>query len=262
VGGVAEGGGPGVEEHVDGRERAEGEEFATRSVGREFFDAQVAAEHVGDDRDLFGVSERLRAGEDVFGAGVAWVAQGVDGYGGDVALVDRRGGNGEIRPAHDVARANLRRPPKQSIGGEHAGAEKGPRNAGGFDGAFDLFEHGAKQIGLLKERVRRFERSGKVNDAARAPGDALQSGSCGGGRGGPHEKDGAGIVEARIKSFGNGEIAANDFDLRRQIGGARIAGQGAHWRAGGDQLRDDLAADRAGGADYENGIHGRTMVTQ
>ena len=227
MGGVALCGGPGVEEHVDGGERADGEEFAARLVGSDFFGAQVAAEHAGDDRDLCGMRERLRAGEDVFGAGVAGVAQGADGDGGDVALVDRSGGNGEIRPAHDVASANLRRPPKQGVGGEHAWAEKGPRDAGSFDGAFDLFEHRPEQIGLLKERVRRFERSGKVDDAAGARGDALQSCSYSGGRSGPHEEDGGSVVETSIESFWNGEIAANDLDLRRQICDVWIAGHGA-----------------------------------
>ena len=234
MGGVAEGGGPGVEEHVDGGERADGEEFAARFLGGDFFDTQLAAEHAGDGRNLFGVSERLWTGENVFGACVAFVAQGADGDCGDVALIDRRGGNGEIGPANYVAGANLRRPPKQSIGGEHAGAEKSPRDAGGYDGAFDLFEHRPEQIGLLKERVRRFERSGKVDDAARALRDALQSGSYSGRWGGPHEKDGVGAIEACIESFGNGEITANDPDLRRQIGGFWIAGHGADWRAGID----------------------------
>jgi len=165
---MAERGGPGIEEHVDGGERADGEQFLARLVGSDFFDAQVAAEDAPDGRNLFGVSERLRAGEDIFGAGVAFFAQCSNRDGGDVALVDRSGGNGEIGPTHDFASANLRGPPKQSIGGEHAGAEKGPPDAGGVDRTFDLFEHRPEPIGLLKERVRRLERSGKVDDLARA----------------------------------------------------------------------------------------------
>jgi hypothetical protein len=126
VGGPASSRSPGVEQHVDGGRRDGRETVATGLLGREFFNSQRAAEDPTDDRNLFSLRKGLRPGDDVFGAVVAVFGERTDGDGSDVAFVDRGGRNVEIRPANDVARANLRRPPVELVGGEHAGAEEGP----------------------------------------------------------------------------------------------------------------------------------------
>ena len=104
------------------------------------------------------------------------------------------------------------------------------------------------------------ERRG-IRCAASVLRDPLQSGSDSGGRGGPHQEHRIDAIQAFIQGLGKSEISAHHLNLWRQSeprpGCARARGL----RARGRQLRDNLAADGAGGADDEDTIHASTILT-
>ena len=95
VGGLAEGGGPGVEEHVESGWRECGEDGAGL-VGGEIFVTERAVDYVGDDLELLELGEGFGAGDDVALGGVGLrmrVGEDVGGHGGDVARVYGSGGS-------------------------------------------------------------------------------------------------------------------------------------------------------------------------
>src|SRR5262245_60880286 len=98
--GLADGGGPGIEQHVERRSRENGGKFAARLVGSQFFDANWTTGYAAEDFDLFALRERFRSGEHVVLAGVCGVvvgsAEGAHGNGGDIALVNRSRGRRKI----------------------------------------------------------------------------------------------------------------------------------------------------------------------
>ena len=70
VGGLAEGGGPGVEEHVERGGEGMGGEDVAGLVGGEIFVAERAVDCVGDDLELLELGEGFGAGDDVVFGGV------------------------------------------------------------------------------------------------------------------------------------------------------------------------------------------------
>ena len=128
-------------------------------------------------------------------------AERANGDRGDVALVNRGCGNCEIWPTHDIAGANLRRPPVQRIRGEHSWAQECPLESGGFDLALDFFAERTGTVGLLKQRMRSFER-GEKDDAAGVLRNALDDGRDGGRRRDPDEEDCVDAVEAVVEGMG------------------------------------------------------------
>ena len=62
-----------------------------------------------------------------------------------------------MRPAHHIARTNLRSPPTKRICRKHSGPHERPLASGRFDQPLDLLEHRSEQIGLLEQRVLRFD---------------------------------------------------------------------------------------------------------
>ena len=84
------------------------------------------ADHPADCGYLIELAQGLRPGQNIFRTGVSILAQRADRDCGNVALVDRSCRNAKMRPAHDIAGANLRRPPAHSICGEHPGPQEGP----------------------------------------------------------------------------------------------------------------------------------------
>ena len=114
------------------------------------------------------------------------------------------------------------------------------------------------RIGLLEERVRRFERSREEHDAPCVLRDSLQRVRHGGRRRDPHQEHRINILKAPIQGLGNREIPAHDLDLSRQARRIRVAGHGAEPRSRCRQLRHNLAADVPGAADDEDTIHERT----
>ncbi len=120
---------------------------------------------------------------------------------------------------------------------------------GRFDVAFDGGEHDAERVGLLEEWVRSLVGSGEEDEAARVLGDAVDDGGGGGGRGSPDEEDGVGVFQGGDEGIGGGEITAKFFDGEWEVGGVRIAEEGADFVVGGEEFGDELAADGAGGSD-------------
>jgi hypothetical protein len=120
--------------------------------------------------------------------------------------------------------------------------------------------HARKRIWLLKERMRRLVRRREKHDAAVGfpdetdAGDAVNGGRHGGGRCGPNEKNGFDAAQSGVERFGSGEVAADDFNVRRKIGGFGMASKRSDVKIG-RQLSDDLASDSAGGADDEDAFH-------
>jgi hypothetical protein len=72
------------------------------------------------------LAQRLRPGQNIFRAGVSVLTQRVDRHCGDVTLVDRARGSGEIRPPDNIPGTNLRRPLSQGICGEHRRPQERP----------------------------------------------------------------------------------------------------------------------------------------
>ena len=73
-----------------------------------------------------------RAGDDGPRADELVADEGLDGYRGDVSLVDERARGVGVGPAHDVARADLVGP-YEGVLGEAGRPEVRPLEAGGFD---------------------------------------------------------------------------------------------------------------------------------
>lgn len=228
VGGLADGGGPGVREHVDNGQ-GERKDLA-RFVGSQIFVLEWAIDRLGDDLELLQLGEGFGAGDDVVCSGVGLrlrVCERVSGDGGDIARVDGSSGSLEERPVNGFVVAEGGGPPVDAIGGEHAGADEGGLERSGFDVALDAGEHSAEGVGLLEERVRRLVGRGEEDEALRVFGDAVDYGGGGGGRGGPDKEDGVDIFQGGVEGFGRGEVTAEFFDGGWEIGGVGIAEQRA-----------------------------------
>jgi hypothetical protein len=111
------------------------------------------------------------------------------------------------------------------------------------------------RLGLLEEGVWRFVRRREEYDTPRVLRDPLQSRSDSGRRGGPHQEHRIDAIEAFIKGFGKSEISAHRLNPWRQRSCVRVARQRADLHTRDWQLRQDLAADVAGGSDDEGTIH-------
>jgi hypothetical protein len=125
---LAEGGRPGVEEHVEDWERECRDEDFAGFFGGEVFVAKRAMDCVGDELELLELGEGFGAGDDVVLGGVGLrlrSGEDVSGYGGDVARVDGSGGSLEERPANGFVVAEGWAPPIDAVVGEDAGAEEG-----------------------------------------------------------------------------------------------------------------------------------------
>ena len=68
--------------------------------------------------NLLPLSQGLRAGAAVFRSGVYLLAQGADRDRRDITFVDGRCDGPRLRPAQDIARTHLWRPPDPGIGSE------------------------------------------------------------------------------------------------------------------------------------------------
>ena len=157
----------------------------------------------------------------------------------------RRSGcrSGEIRPAHGIAGTNLRRPPVPGIRSEHSGPQKRPLDPRGLYQPLDFRGERSGRVGLLKEGVCRFDRSGEKHDAPRVLRDPLQCGSNGAARGGPHQEHRLHAIQACIQGLGECEIPSHHLNLRGQTSRVRVARQRADLHAATRQLRDNLATD-------------------
>src|SRR5690349_4604514 len=102
---------PRGQEHVDGRYGPSCGPLAAHFVRRHHLAAQFAADRAGNRFDLLALGQLLRSGQNIFGAGVPMVTERADGDCSYVALIDGRGRNIEVWPAHHAARANLWTPP-------------------------------------------------------------------------------------------------------------------------------------------------------
>ena len=112
-------------------------------------------------------------------------------------------------------------------------------------------------IRLLEERVRRAVRRREQHDLAGVRGNPLERRRGRGEWRDPYEKDAVDAVHAIVECVGRGEITAHHFDIRWQVGSARIAAHGANLAAGSAKLRDHLAADVARRAGNEDPLHRR-----
>jgi hypothetical protein len=72
---------------------------------------------------------------------------------------------------------------------------------------------------------------------------------------GPDQEHRVDVLDARIESLGYGKISPNGLNLRWQLSCLRVSNPCANVRPLGAQLREDLAAKRAGAADNENPMH-------
>ncbi len=160
-----------------------------------------------------------------------------------------------MRPTHEIAGANLRRPPANGIGGEHSGPEKRPLQSRCLNQRLDSFGQRSCRIRLLKEGVWCFDRSRKEYDPPRVPCDSLQDRSNRGRRGSPHQEDRVDAVEALIETLRSGEIAAHYLNSRGKTCSVWVTHQRTDLRVPGLQLSDNFAADPAGGADDKDAIH-------
>jgi hypothetical protein len=111
--------------------------------------------------------------------------------------------------------------------------------------------------GLLEEWVRRPVRRGEEDDPLDVSRNACHGGGNSGARGNPHQEHRIDIVQGPVESGRNRKVAANDLDLSGQIGGIRVANQGADPDIRGQQLRDDLAPNSSRGSDNEDSFHTR-----
>lgn len=69
------------------------------------------------------------------------------------------------------------------------------------------------------------------------------------------QKEGGHALEGAAQDVHIEQVALDDVHPIGQVGSGRIADEGAHFGATPGELLDDLTADIAGGASYENG-HG------
>src|SRR5579871_416182 len=170
----------------------------------------------------------------------------------DVTRVNGRRWDVEVRPAHDVSGPNLRCPPEQCVRSEHPWPQESPFEAARLDALFDIFPQGASGIRLLKQRMWGFEGSREEHNPPGLFRDPLQSRIYRRPGCRPNQKDGIDPVETAVECFGNREIARDYLDGGRKNRSSRIAYEGAHPVSGANQLRNNLAAYRAGSADNEN----------
>src|SRR5262249_6360742 len=98
-----------------------------------------AADGTADRGDLLKLTERLRSRQHVFRPCVAVPEQRANCDGCNIALIDWSCWSRQVRPAHDVAGANLWSPPRQRIGGEHSGPKESPFDAGLLNQPLDFF---------------------------------------------------------------------------------------------------------------------------
>jgi hypothetical protein len=110
--------------HGFGHKRAP---FTARFVWSELFNAQGATEGAADCSHLLGLSEGLWPCQNVFRASMSGLAPRAYRDSGHVMLVNRRGWNLKMRPAHYVASSNLRSPSGQGICGKDSRPQEGPR---------------------------------------------------------------------------------------------------------------------------------------
>ncbi len=103
--------------------------------------------------------------------------------------------------------------------------------------------------------MRRLERSRQEHYAPRVPGDALEGGNDGAGRGGPHQEDRIDAVETSLQRVGKSQVSAHDLGPRRECHRVGFARQGADRRARARQLGEDLPTDIARRSDDEDTIH-------
>src|SRR5438132_9181823 len=115
-----------AQQHVRYRRRHHCQQLSPRRFGRELLEAQGPADRVGDDVDLFPLSERLRSRQHVFPASMSLVAERANGDGGDVTLVNGRSRRGSVKPAHNIPVLNLWAPPVPTVECERTGAQKSP----------------------------------------------------------------------------------------------------------------------------------------
>ena len=114
--------------------------------------------------------------------------------------------------------------------------------------------HARERIGLLEKWMRRLIRRRKKNDPLRVLSNAFDDRrDCRRWRG-PDEEHGVRAAQRSIERIGCGEIAAKNFDVRRQIRGLRVADECADTQRL-RKLVHNLAADAAGGTDDEDAFH-------
>jgi len=100
-----------------------------------------------------------------------------------------------------------------------------------------------------------FERRREEYDAPGALRDPLQSGSNSLGWCNPHQEHRIDTIQAFIEGLGSSEVSGRHFNLWRQTSRVRIAHERADFHPRREQLRDNLAADVAGGASDQDGVH-------
>src|SRR5262249_2694748 len=113
------------------------------------------------------------------------------------------------------------------------------------------------RVGLLEEWVRSLVWSGEEDDLWDVFRNPRQDGSKSCRRGSPDQEHRIDIVQGSVESVGDREVAADDLDLGGQIGGIRVASQGAAPDIRGDQLRDDVAPDGTSCSDDKDSFHTR-----
>jgi hypothetical protein len=69
---------------------------------------------------------------------------------------------------------------------------------------------------LLEEGVLGLVRSGEKDDTTRMGCETLDNSRSSRRRNGPHEEDGRNTSQCSVEGFGHGEVAGDDFDVRRQ----------------------------------------------
>src|SRR5450432_2332530 len=129
---------PHIEQSINDKGWQECAHRLSRLRRRELLVAQIAAESLADNAELFPLGKHLSAGKKVLLSTVPFFGKCAHRDGGDVPLVDRRPGRSPVGPTHCVSGAKLRRPPCQSIGGEGARPQKGPFEPRFPDRLFDL----------------------------------------------------------------------------------------------------------------------------
>jgi len=227
---LAESGGPGVEEHGDGGARNSREGVAFGFGAGHFLKAERATEDFAEDLDLLRLGEGIRASENVVFSRVMVFEKDASAGGADVGFVDGSGRSFGVRPANDGGvgiRTELRRPPVERVGGEHARAEERPLDGGRLNEALDFGVEIGERVRLAEERMRSLVRRGEKDELPDAGGDVGNSGSGGGRGSGPDEEDGVGVGEGGVERGRVGEIALEELDVGGEIGGFRVAGESA-----------------------------------
>ena len=103
--------------------------------------------------------------------------------------------------------------------------------------------------------MRRAMWRGEQHETLHTRCDALQRRRRRRERRDPHEKHRVDTVQACIERVGRGEIAAHHFHVVRQVGGVRVAAQGADPARGAAQLLHNLAADVPCRSRDEDALH-------